>query len=232
MMDGFIYNSREFRRELMAAPHQAGEIALLNAKVQPGMMVLDAGANKGVTAVALARMIQDQGHLFAFEPVQEDYGKLVENLERNGVTNVGAYQLALSDRTGRICFYWRQGGEGSGITPADGGDVIWVEATTIDEFVTVEQVERIDFLNLDCEGSELAVLEGAKHTLGKYAPRIFCEIHHGYLQELNQTPEDVVGFLGNFGYKVKPLQVEDLETHPNLSACSHIYGEKPGLHAF
>ena len=228
MIDCFNYESEEFRGQLHSDPHHAGEVGFLRSIAKSGMRVLEVGANTGVTAVALASEIGETGHLYAFEPVPEYYATLMENLSRNNVKNVSVYRLALSNQTGRIRFYKRKGG--SGITPAEGGEALWVEATTVTEFLIVQRMDRIDLLNLDCEGSELLVLEGAKAVLEKQSPRIFCEIHHAYLKELGQSTDDIIGYLSQFGYDVRPLQVEDPDMETSADKCSHIYAAMPSPH--
>jgi len=222
VIDQFLYESDDFQQELQKNAHHAGEIRFLHSIATPGMHVMEIGANTGVTVVAIAKAIGDRGHVYAFEPVRDYYTTLMANLSRNQVTNVSAYNLAVSNHTGRIAFYKREGGASS-IVPGTGGEMLWVEATTITEFLTVEELQTIDLLNLDCEGSELLVLQGAHAVLGKHKPDIFCEIHRGYLDELGQSLDDVVGFLRQFGYDVRMLQVEDLELEATAGTCSHLY---------
>ncbi len=228
MTEHFIYDTDRFRRELRNDPHCAGEVNFMRSIVKPGMKVMEIGANRGVTAVAIANGIGDAGHLYAFEPVPEYYRKLLANLSLNGVSNVSAFRLAVSNNTGRIRFYKRDGGC-SGITPSGNGEMIWVEATTVTEFLVVQQIDRIDILNLDCEGSELLVLQGAKAVLEKQPPHIFCEIHHAYLKELDQSADAVIGFLTRFGYGVRLLKAEDLEAEATINTCSHVYAARPAL---
>jgi len=220
-MERFVYDSREFQDELAASAHHAGEVKLLQSITRPGMHVVEAGANRGVTAVALAKAIGPTGHLSTFEPVPEFYAELTENLAGNGVKNASAYNMALSNRKGRIRFY-KHGG-GSGVTPADDAEMIWVEATTLADFVARHRIERIDILNMDCEGSELAVFEGGKAVLAQQTPQIFCEIHHDYLKQLGKSVHDVTSFLTAVGYEVRPVRVEDLDAESTLEDCSHIY---------
>jgi len=225
MIDCFVYESGDFKAELQKSAHYCGEISFLRSIARPGMQVMEIGANTGVTVVALAKAIGDAGHLYAFEPVPEYYAALMANLSRNAVTNVSAYNMALSNHTGRIAFYKREGG-GSGIAPARGGETHWVEATTITEFLIVEEIDRVNLLNLDCEGSELLVLQGARAVLERHAPQIFCEIHHGYLEELGHSADEVIGYLSDLGYSVQFLQIEDLEADVCVDTCSHVYATK------
>jgi len=224
-VNSFVFGSEEFQRELKDNPHHTGEVEFLRSVLRPGMRAIEAGANRGVTAVAISRQIGAQGHLYALEPVPEFYTELKENLRRNGADNVSAHQLALGNRRGRIQFY-KHGG-GSGITPAEDAEGLYVEATTLTDFLREQGEARIDFLNLDCEGSELLVLQGARKVLEDHGPQIFCEIHRDYLGKLNQSIGEVAGLLSGLGYEVRPLRVEELNAESSVEECSHVYARKP-----
>jgi len=224
-MDRFEYESEPFREELRSSPHLAGEVHFLCSIARPGMHVFDVGANRGVTAVALAKAIGSDGHVYALEPVPEYYRQLKENLSLNRADNVSAYPLALGDRSGRIRFY-KHGG-GSGIVQTEGAEPLWVYATTAAHFIADRRIGRIDLLSMDCEGSELRVLEGARQVLQKDHPQIFCEIHREYLDELGQSVDDVAEFLRDLGYDLRPLRVENLGADTDIDECSHIYAKRP-----
>lgn len=141
------------------------------------MKVMEIGANKGVTTVAIARKVGPNGRVYAFEPVPEYYASLKKNLSLNGVENVKTYRLAVGNRSGQVKFY-KHGG-GSGIIPQGQAEKFLVKTITVDAFLDLdsEGVKKIDLINMDCEGSELLVLRGAQKTLRANHPRVFCEIH-------------------------------------------------------
>jgi len=224
-MKEFVYDSPEFRTELGKSAHAAGEVEFLESIAKPGMRAIEIGANHGVTAVTIASRIGSEGWLYAFEPVPEHFAILKSNLSRNHIDNASAHQLAVTDRPGRIRFY-KHGG-GSGIAPAEDAEQIWVDATTITDFLAEQNVDGIDLLNMDCEGSELLALRGAHPLLREAAPQIFCEVHHGYLQQVGQSAEQLVAYLQRLGYQVEPLHVERLHEEATLEACSHIHASKP-----
>jgi len=223
-MEPFVYDSPEFRRELQDSPHAAGEVRFLESIATSGMKVIEVGAYRGVTAVAIAKFIGKEGRLYAFEPVPEYYATLKESLSMNNLENVDTYRLALSNRPGRIQFY-KHGG-GSGITPTDDSEMLWVEATTLELFLSREEIDRIDLLDMDCEGGELLVLQGAQSILRDQGSQIFCEIHREYLAQLGQSTEDIVDYLERLGYEVTPIIVEELEKKANFEHCSHVYARK------
>jgi len=223
-MEPFIFESREFEIELQNDPHAAGEIEFLRSIAKPGMNVLDVGAHRGVTTVALAKSVGPEGRVYAFEPVPEFYEAAGENLSRNRVKNAEVFNLALSDQKKPLLFHKR--GDSSGIVPGENGELITVEATTIADFLAQQGLKRIDVLSMDCEGSELRVLKGAGAFLGKQTPRIFCEIHQGFLASLGESAGDVAAFLEGLGYRVRPLSVEAPDAKPTLEECSHIFASK------
>ena len=224
-MKEFLFDSAEFRTELGKSAHAAGEVEVLESIAKPGMHAIEVGGNHGVTAVAIASQIGSQGWLYTFEPVPEFFAVLEGNLRRNHVENASAHPLAVTDRPGRTRFY-KHGG-GSGIAPAGEAEQIWVDTTSITDFLTRHGAGRIGLLNMDCEGSELLALQGAQPLLRDDAPQIFCEVHHGYLQQVGQSAEELVAYLQRFGYHVKPLQMERLHEEATLEACSHIHACKP-----
>ena len=220
-MRHFFYNAA-FRKHLQQDAHHYGEVTFLESITRKGMTVIEAGAYDGVTGIALARAVGTRGRVYAFEPVPEYYGVLQENLTRNKADNVKAVNQGLSDRTGTIAFY--KHGDGSGITEEAGAERTRVKVTTVPDFLRKENVAtRIDLFNMDCEGSELHLLRGAKEILARDHPQIFCEVHHGYLRQIDQSVRDLVSFLEGLAYTVRPLRVEDREGKTTFPECSHVY---------
>ena len=72
--------------------------------VKPGMTIYDIGANRGQTALFLSRLVGANGRVFSFEPMPEVFADLEKNLALNGIENVNASCVALSDRSGMVSF--------------------------------------------------------------------------------------------------------------------------------
>jgi len=216
----FVYDSPSFQTQLKQDAHHHGEVAILEAMAEPGMVALELGANKGVTAIALAKSVGPQGQVHAFEPVPEYYAALIENLRLNEVDNVTVHQFAVTDKESEASYY--KHGQGSGIVRVGEAEEIIVGTTSLDNFIAEQALERVDLINMDCEGAELLAVRGAKKTLGQNAPHIFCEIHHDYLSRLGQSVGDIVGYLEALGFQVAPVCVEDLDKDVELESCTHI----------
>jgi hypothetical protein len=62
-----------------------------------------------------------------------------------------------------------------------------IEVTTIDEFVSNEQIERVDFIKLDVEGVERDVILGARKTISRFCPKMAVSLYHNLI-DLTELP--------------------------------------------
>ena len=216
----FIYNSPAFESYLEGSSHVRGEIGFLRSIAEEGMVALDIGGKIGVTAVTIAKEVGKRGKVYTFEPVPENFKILKKNLIANGLKDVKAFQLAVSDRVGTMNFY------GSSIVPKEDAQKTSVETTTLDAFSDKEKLERVDLINMDCEGSELLVLKGAGRTLRRNKVKIFCEMHHDLLENLGQSVQDIVEYLKGLGFQVYGVSLDDLSLKEEIERPEYIYAVK------
>jgi len=223
-MESFIYDSPTFRNFLKEHDHEGAEVKFLESIIKEGMNVIDIGANIGITTVAIANKIGKGGRVFSFEPAPEYFDTLTKNISSNGLENVEVYEQAVTHQVGRVDFY--QKGLSSGIVFEEGVKRFEVSTTTLDRFLSGEKIERIDLINMDCEGSELLVLKGAKETLRKNKVKIFCEIHHDFLKQLGQSVGDIVEYLQKLAFKVQSVSLDDLRMGNDFKNCEYIYAHQ------
>ena len=62
-----------------------------------------------------------------------------------------------------------------------------IDTISIDEFVSRQDVRKVDFIKLDIEGSELSALEGARETILSHRPLLAVCIYH-QLQHYYEIP--------------------------------------------
>jgi len=221
MIEEFLYDDA-FREELKKDPHHYGEVVFLESILSRGMNVVDVGGHTGVTAIAIGKAVGNTGRVYVFEPVPEYFKMLKRNIGKNDMKNMEVFNAGLSSTRGRLPFY-KHGG-GSGVTASEDAEQIEVEMVTLDDFMEEAGIHGpLHVINMDCEGSELNALKGAINTLKKDHPVIFCEIHTGYLRQLGQSIDEIVAFLKDIEYQVRPIQVEKLDTETTYEECSHVY---------
>ena len=206
--------SRDFHRK---------EFKALARLIRPGDVVFDVGANIGLVSVYMHRLCKPNGSIYAFEPVEDTFWMLMETLALNRCASVRPFQLAISDRRGKITMniFDRQysefnslgrptmpGLDGKKVRP---NTVQQVTTDTLDHFCESHGIERIDFLKVDVEGFEKQVFAGAYQLLkDRRIKSISFEISQDPLQGAGTKPREVFEALEAVGYRsFRYNEVED-----------------------
>jgi len=147
------------------------EVDVFRTFVAPGSVAIDGGALFGAHTVALASLA---AVVYAFEPQRIPFQILCANLQLNSLPNVMAAECALSDDSGRVKIADLDPlvGPHYGLTKIGSGDCsVWQSPIDSIPFV----VDRLDFIKLDVEGSELRALRGAEGTISLRHPTLYLE---------------------------------------------------------
>jgi FkbM family methyltransferase len=171
---------------LWAGNFESAERDFVAAFLEPGMRVVNIGANVGLYAVMASAMVGPAGEVHAFEPSTETYARLLRNLDLNGCRNVITKRLALSNATGRVLLRadpkhpsydgHRFVEQIDAVRDPRSSDEI-VECLRLDDYIaSLSRVNwGIDLMIIDVEGAELAVLEGAQQALTRNDPTLLLE---------------------------------------------------------
>lgn len=163
------------------------EIELMQHLLEPGMQVLDIGANHGVYALEMARIVgrgaaphQAPGHVWAFEPTSAPRTRLSRSVALNGLDAVlSVVPAGLAEAAGQACFVISEHTE-LNRRGADGTRHETVQLLSLDGFLaTHAPAAIIDFVKLDAEGGELQVLAGAQRFFATQSPVVMFEFLHG-----------------------------------------------------
>ena len=77
-----------------------------------------------------------------------------------------------------------------------------VELESLDSFVAARNLDRLDLVKLDAEGSEARILSGGLATLRRFHPRLLIEVDSGHLAAQGSTVADLLEPLADLGYRV------------------------------
>jgi len=191
------------------------ELEVLQELIRPDFVCLDVGANIGIYTVLLADMAP-QGSIYAFEPDERAYHLLNLNLNLNGIRNAHTFNNPVSDREEYMSFHESVDSAFSSVEPTGRKDVrrqVELKSLTVDSF-TEEQGIDPDFVKIDVEGYELAVLRGMrlqladKHSRPKY---LQLEVDRRHQDIGERTPGDVVSFLEERGYRAQSISYSGLK---------------------
>jgi FkbM family methyltransferase len=130
---------------------------LVARRLRPGMTVVDAGANIGFISVQAAKLVGPSGRVFCVEADPANISILRANLWRNGCTNAEVLPVAAwFERADLNLTVVPEGGPFTHVTTGPPQEAT-VPAYRLDELVD----GPVDFVKIDCEGTDHLVLRGA-----------------------------------------------------------------------
>jgi len=149
-------------------------------RIKPGSVILDIGANIGVTSSMFSKMIP-RARIYAFEPGTQTYGLLLETLRANCVA-AQTFNFGLGREHAAVSFNEPQMLAAGHIVTSDhpnssGASTSRIEIKPLDSVVQELGLDRLDFMKIDVEGFEIDVLDGASETLSRFRPTVFLEFN-------------------------------------------------------
>jgi len=158
----------------------------------PNPVILDCGANVGVSAVYLATRHPDaQMLLFEADPTISSY--LERNLHRNGLGHIPVIQAAIWVHAEGVDFS-PEGSEGGSIQGL--GSCIRVNSLSLRDILS--GLECVDFLKMDIEGAEAEVIADCVEQLARVR-FAFVECH--CWRHRPQTLHQVLAALAQAGFR-------------------------------
>jgi len=194
--DGFIVGvpGDEWRMAAYLAfrgPLEPGLVRRFLEVVQPGMTVVDVGANFGAYTLYGARAVGPAGKVYAFEPAPRTFKILEDNVQVNGFAESGIvelHQAAVLDRSGlaELTVYAGNSGHNTLFGNAETGSSTQVATVSLDEKIINS---RVDVVKIDAEGAEPFVFRGMKRILSENPKLIiFMEFAAGHLSRAGVDP--------------------------------------------
>jgi FkbM family methyltransferase len=156
------------------------ELNCLQHFLGTGQVFVDVGANVGVFTVKAAKEVGNDGLVVAIEPFIETALRLSRNVQANKYTNVRIRTFCMGRVTQQSNLYLNQGKPNSfSLIPKGSAESISVLSVSLDDLCCWESLDRIDYLKIDAEGAEAAVLEGGRQTINRFRPIVQVEITMG-----------------------------------------------------
>jgi FkbM family methyltransferase len=196
-------NARVAAKDIVTGRRWDLELKLIAKLIQPGDIVVDAGANHGLYSYHFSKMVGPHGRVHAFEPIPSNIYIFQKTMAKARVQNVTLHREGLSDTNATVDFVVPilNGIPETGCSFHKRGDEKGLVYTCpIRRLDDVLPSLEIAFIKCDVEGGELAVFRGAEGILAQSHPTVFCELISENQAHFGLTSADVVSFFRSIGY--------------------------------
>lgn len=203
-------------------------INFLNRSITRGDVIIEVGANVGAHTLLMAKLTGTEGHIYAFEPTDFALNKLRKNISLNPtiqnitirtelVTNGDKNLPKLDIRSSWVI-------DGQNVIPTT--TIKDPKAISIDDFVLEIDLSRLMLMKVDVDGYDFKVLQGAKSTISRFQPTIFCELCEYALNEQGDSIKDIFSMLTTMGYHV---YLEDRTKVEEVAEIIKLVGSKTSI---
>jgi FkbM family methyltransferase len=206
------------------------ETNLIKEKVKEGFTVLDIGAQVGYYTLIMAKLVGDKGKVIAFEPEPSNFALLKKNVEINGYGNIILVNKALSNTNtkGKIYLNPINLGDHRIFDSGDDRQSFDIECIKFDDFFS-EFTDKIDFIKMDIQGSEFAVMLGMQEVLNKNSKlEIISEFSPVCITAAGFETEEYLKFMEDKGFEYFEISEKECKILKNdLSYL--IYSSNPNI---
>lgn len=168
--------------------------------IGPDDVIVDIGAHIGGFAVRAAKQAH-RGKVFAYEASSKNFVMLSENRNLNNANNLHIHNMAISEKRGEMKFFMPGDNGALGSLMQDHASPMEiVQSMTLADIFAENCIEQIDYLKMDAEGAEFAILLNAPASTLSRVKRIVMEYHE--FNGNGQHHLDLVNLLKSHGFKV------------------------------
>jgi len=187
-------------------------------------IVIDIGANIGAHTLPMANLVGREGKVYAIEPTKYAYSKLKKNLLINKFLSkrVQADQIMLINNDNKIKIKdlyssWplsngykneKRHSVHQGVLRTTCG----AKQTTLDDYVSANNISSLDLIKLDVDGNELEIIKGAKNVLKNMKTTLIMELAPEQYDDINDFYK-VVKILTSMKYSFYSL--DEKFTYPS-----------------
>lgn len=196
--------------------------------INPGMVVLDIGANIGYFSLLSASLVGAEGQVHSFEPYPGYQERFKISLENNRFSQVRLIPFALSDKIEEQPLF-------KGLASArmhqwthddpvfnEVHDTVTVRCFPLDLYAD-RYLNRVDLIKIDVDGYEMHVLTGGQECIRKYTPTVIIELCEEALTTAGTSVRQLLDFfqgLNYIPYSEKGVQYK----------YEQLYSEATGIH--
>ena len=207
---------------------EAFETKLVIENLHDDAVFIDVGANIGYYSVISSKCVGNNGKVFAFEPEQKNFQLLEQNIKLNALNNVQCFQAGLGKRNHEIDFFinTENRGDHRAFNKEKNREKTSINILVGDE---VLQNKKVDFIKIDTQGYELAILQGFQNTIAANQQylKMIIEFWPFALKENGHSADELLNELARYDFEIyiidhihHQLVKTDIETLRNFTETS------------
>lgn len=196
-------------------PSKNGEYKFLNSYIKDNMTIIDAGAHDGTYAEYIFNL-NPSATIHCFEPTASAFAELKTRLANEIKTcKLIANNAGLSTEIGEAeLFIYNELDQRNSLhlNPAHNFDSSLlhkekIKLTTLDDYIELNKISRIDFLKIDVEGHESKVIEGGASALENKIIKCIQFEYNNNWAAAGFTLESAFNILITNGFKIFRLTI-------------------------
>ncbi len=203
-------------------------------KSKRGKVFIDVGSNMGIVAASVAKMLGNDYHVIAVEPLNATATRAAATFALNSLTNISLFEGAVSETNGEISFFQIPGHSDRASVHADSIEesqnlIKWsVPSRTLDSLTEEHNLGTIGFIKFDVEGHEPAAIAGSSILIKRDKPDMIYEYAFAVAEKMGWKAEDVAGSISamspyKFFSMIDDQTIGDFPPPPQPDGLVNIY---------
>ena len=127
-----------------------------NFRINANDVIIDIGAHIGLFTLYASQYCKN-GTIFCFEPMDENYDLLVDNITQNNLKNVKLFKSAVSKSESTITIYRNKDDAGHGMFRFT-SHALKVDSISLKKIIDENSINQCNLIKIDCEGAEYDIL--------------------------------------------------------------------------
>ena len=185
-----------------------------NFRINDNDIIIDIGAHIGLFTLYASQYCKN-GIIFCFEPVEENYSVLLDNITQNNLKNVKSFKSAVSKSESTITIYRNKDEAGHSMFSSN-SHALKVDSISLKKIIDENSIDRCDLIKLDCEGAEYEIIESLPLEYFKKISKMIIEYH--FADSNPKLVNEIITKLKNVSFKMLTI--------PSSSDMGMLYVEK------
>lgn len=207
----FFKNLKNASKDNYSQKNIEPELIWINDYLMDDSIVFDIGANVGSYLYQWEKKLKPH-QIFAFEPnfqlnqrLKKIFPKIrIEDFALSDKNETATFKIPVINgkaynSRGTLLVNFKENDEENQLNQT-------VNVIKLDDWITKNNIQKLDFIKIDVEGNEMKTLHGAKNTIQKFTPTLMVEMEQRHHSE---PLFELISEIENWGYKAHYLNREN-----------------------